>query len=405
MNRIARTLAVAAFPILIVASAASAAGRRPAGSPPAAAETGAPADAPSPPAAAVASPAEASVPVRPEASATVLSEPAPRIVFESTGHDFGEAVGVEKVEHVYRFRNEGQADLRIDKVSTTCGCTAALVSSKVVPPGGTGEIGATFTIGGRQGKQVKHIYVYSNDPAEPKVCLTIEGTVIPPLLVEPQTVILQDRPAESSKTVRISQTLPEELTLGEPATRLNLVTAALREEPPENGKRRYLLEVALKTDVETGRHFESVSIPTNSAAKPTLQIPVRITVSGEIVAQPSRISLGQLAPGGEIARSITVASTRDREFAVLKAEIDNPAFRISPQGPLEPAKSRTFTVTGAPPSETGGVRAKAVFTLDHPKQKTIEVPIYGWMRRSAPRAVQAPPPEGRIPSPAPAARP
>jgi hypothetical protein len=405
MKRILRVLTLFALSILIAAPASFAAGRRPAGLPPAAAETETPADAPPSPAADIASPAEVIAPAQPETSATIPSGPMPRIVFDSTTHDFGEALGVEKVEHVYRFRNEGRADLKIDKVSTTCGCTAALVSSKIVPPGGAGEIGATFTIGGRQGKQVKHIYVYSNDPAEPKVCLTIEGTVIPPLLVEPQTVILQDRPAESSKTVRISQTLPEELTLGEPATRLNLVTAALREEPPENGKRRYLLEVSLKADVETGRHFENVRIPTNSAAKPTLQIPVRITVSGEIAAQPSRISLGQLAPGQEVARSITVASTRDREFAVLKAEIDNPAFRISPQGPLESAKSRTFTVTGAPGSGPGGVRAKAVFTLDHPKQKTIEVPIYGWLRRSAPRAAQAPPPGGRIPSPSPAARP
>lgn len=401
MHRIARAVAFVSVSILIAASDSSAAGRRPQGPVPAPAGEKAPA-----PSAVRARPA-AVAPVQPAATppAATPSGPQPRIVFESLVHNFGEAIGVEKVEHVFRFRNEGRADLLVDKVSTTCGCTAALISSKIVPPGGAGEISTAFTVGERQGKQIKHINVYTNDPVEPKLCLTLEGTVVPPLSVDPPTVFLQDRPGESSRAVRISQTLPQELTLGEPVTRLNLVTAVLREEPPEGGKKRYTLEVALKPEVEPGRHFENVSMPTNYVAKPTLQIPVRLTVRGEIAVQPSRISLGQLQPGQEIARSITLSSTRDREFRVLKAKIDNAAFRISPEVPPATAKSYTFTVTGAPTSETGGVRTKAIFTLDHPKQGTIEVPIYGWLRRSAPPATRQPFSREGSASPAPSARP
>ena len=337
-------------------------------------------------------------------SAATPEGPQPKIVFEELKHDFGEAMGVEKVEHIYKFKNDGPGELKVDRVSTTCGCTAALISSKVIPPGGKGEIKTTFTVGGRQGKQTKHIYVFSNDPLEPKACLTLEGTIIPPLAVEPSNVMLQDKKSESSRTVKISQTMPEELTIEEPTTRLNLVTAKLRTDPPENGKKRYTIEITLKPDLETGRYSENVTVGTNCKTKPKIEIPVRITVNGDITASPSRISLGQIAPGQEVTRSITLASTRDQAFTILKIEIDNAAFTISPSTPPALAQTYTFTVTGKPESATGGIRAKVTFTLDHPKQKTIEVPIYGWLRvertpvppHAAPQGSPAPAAAGQV---------
>lgn len=339
----------------------------------------------------------------PARSSPSHAAPQPKIVFKETRYGFGEVVGAEKIEHVFEFRNEGAGELRVDKVSTTCACTAALVSSKVIPPGGGGEIKTTFNVGGRQGKQVKHIYVYSNDPAEPKACLLIEGTIIPPLGVEPPIVVLQDTPAESARTVRISQTLPQGLELKEPAVRLGMVAARLSREAPENGRNRYSLEIALKPDLDRGRYVDKVTLETNCAAKPMIEIPVRITVNGEITASPSRISLGQMHPGQEVTRSVTLSSARGKEFAVLKAESDNPAFAIAPSAPLPPAKERTFTVTGRPSAEVAGVKATITFTLDHPKLRTIEVPIYGWMRIEHP-PFPAPGAGAARPAPPPGAR-
>ncbi|MEI6632235.1 MAG: DUF1573 domain-containing protein [Chlamydiota bacterium] len=422
MKLFARSAALCIALIFALFTIAAAMGRKPTG-PPAAPARGKPA-MPSLPVTVVpapearhdvpAAPVPAASPVHPVSVAGAPHEtpqpaatpkgPQPKIVFEELKHDFGEVVGVEKVEHIYRFRNNGPGELKVDKVSTTCGCTAALISSKEIPPGGKGEIKTTFTVGGRQGKQTKHIYVFSNDPIEPKACLILEGTIIPPLAVEPANVMLQDTKSESARTVRILQTMPEELTIEEPTTRLNLVTAKLRSDQPENGKKRYTIEITLKPDLETGRYSENLTVVTNCKTKPKIEIPVRITVNGDITASPSRISLGQLAPGQEVTRSITLASTRDQAFTILKIEIDNAAFTISPSTPPAPAQTYTFTVTGKPESATGGVRATVTFTLDHPKQKTIEVPIYGWLRvertpvppRAAPQGSPAPAAAGQV---------
>ena len=334
-------------------------------------------------------------PAAPERTAVPAGKQ-PKIVFAEKEHDFGKLMGVEKVDHVFKFRNEGKGDLKIDKVNTSCGCTAALLSANVVPPGGNGEIKTTFTVGGRQGQQTKHIYVVSNDPNEPRATITIKGFIIPPVGIEPSSVFLQPKDTPSASTVKISQTMEEELKLGEVTARLNLVNTQIKEEAPENGKKRYAVEISLKPDIEPGRYFENITITTNCATKPKIEIPVRITVRGDIEAAPSRINLGSLSTGQEISRTITLSNTKGQLFKVTRVEVENKDFVIRPEPSSTPSPSHTFTLAGKPSAPSGGVRTKIVFYLDHPKQKKVEVTAYGYIRQEK---SPVPAQEGRRESP------
>jgi len=328
--------------------------------------------------------------------------PQPKIVFEQKEYDFGEVIGVDKVEHIFKFTNEGKGELKIDKVNTTCGCTAALLSANTVPSGGKGEVTATFTVGGRQGAQTKHIYVLSNDPADPKATLTIKGTITPQVSVEPSSISISDKEKDTSRTVTIAQTTDESLTLGEITARLNLVTTKVTEGTPEKGKKRYTLEIGLKPDTNPGRYFETVSVATNLKAKPKIDINVRIAVNGDIQATPSRINLGSLKPGQEISKTISLNNIKGQPFKVEAIEIDNKEFTISPAAPVAAAESHTFTLTGKAPAATQGVvRAKILFKTDNPKQKEIEASLYGYVPKETGGAQ---PPEGEkteAPAPAP----
>ncbi|MCX6340562.1 MAG: DUF1573 domain-containing protein [Candidatus Aureabacteria bacterium] len=326
--------------------------------------------------------------------------PQPKIVFEKKEYDFGEVIGVDKVEHIYKFTNEGKGDLKIDKVNTTCGCTAALLSANTVPPGGKGEVTATFTVGGRQGAQTKHIYVLSNDPADPKATLTLKGTITPQVSVEPSSISISDKEKDTSRTVTIAQTTDESLTLGEISQRLNLVTTKLTEGTPEKGKKRYTLEIGLKPDTNPGRYFETVSVATNLKAKPKIDINVRIVVNGDIQATPSRINLGSLKPGQEISKTIALNNIKGQPFKVEAVEIDNKDFTITPAAPVAAAETHTFTLTGKAPAATQGVvRAKIIFKTDNPKQKEIEASLYGYIPKETGGA--QPPEDEKTAAPAP----
>lgn len=328
-------------------------------------------------------PAKAAEPGAPAPAATPDGKQ-PKIVFEEKEYDFGKIMGADKVEHVFKFRNEGKADLKIDKVNTTCGCTAALLSANMVPAGGNGEVKATFTVGSRQGQQTKHIYVLSNDPITSRMTLTIKGFIVPPVDVDPSSVFLQPKDTVCMKAVKISQTMDEELKLGDITSRLNLVNTQVKELPSEGGKKRYSLEISLKPDIEAGKYFENVTVTTNCAAKPKIDIPVRITAKGDIEAVPSRVNLGSLETNKEVSRPITVSNIKGQSFKVERVEVENKDFSVKPEASTTSATSHKFTLTVKPSAQSGGVRTKIIFHLDHPKQKKVEATAYGYIQKEKP---------------------
>ncbi|RYJ42903.1 DUF1573 domain-containing protein [Flavobacterium beibuense] len=86
----------------------------------------------------------------------------PVIKFETTEHDFGTIKQGDKVEYVYKFTNEGAADLVISQVKPSCGCTAPEWTKTPVAPGASGEIKVVFDSNGKSGKQSKTVNVHSN---------------------------------------------------------------------------------------------------------------------------------------------------------------------------------------------------------------------------------------------------
>lgn len=101
----------------------------------------------------------------------------PKVVFKETQFDFGKIKQGEVVIHEFIFRNEGQSPLKINRVTTSCGCTAALVSEKEIAPGKEGRLKVTFDSHGYSDKVVKYIYFDCNDPETPQVELIITATV------------------------------------------------------------------------------------------------------------------------------------------------------------------------------------------------------------------------------------
>ena len=101
----------------------------------------------------------------------------PKISFNETAHDFGkfkEADG--KVTYKFEFVNTGGADLIIQNVTASCGCTAPRWTREPVPPGAKGYVAATYNPAGRPGSFRKYVTVISNsNPGS--VRLTISGEV------------------------------------------------------------------------------------------------------------------------------------------------------------------------------------------------------------------------------------
>jgi hypothetical protein len=103
----------------------------------------------------------------------------PRIRVEPAAFDFGKAAPNKTLRKEFSIRNFGNEDLVIESVSTTCGCTAALMESKVVKPGGTTPLRVSLETRTYKGRVMRSVLVRSNDPQADLLEVKVEATVEP----------------------------------------------------------------------------------------------------------------------------------------------------------------------------------------------------------------------------------
>jgi hypothetical protein len=102
----------------------------------------------------------------------------PKIFSPKTDHEFGEILEGQLVTHEYEIKNIGNAELKIDKVRASCGCTAAQQVANSLKPGESTKIKVEFDSHGRMGLQEKTVYVFTNDPNTPQLKLTFNATIV-----------------------------------------------------------------------------------------------------------------------------------------------------------------------------------------------------------------------------------
>ncbi len=123
-----------------------------------------------------------------------LSFGQPRIEIAHGGAiDFGTYYsGLKKVYHAVTVRNIGTDTLIISKVIANCGCTAALSSALVVPPGDSTNIKITFTIGSYRGDVGKQVRVLSNDTSRPTSYINFAVHILDVLAPTPDYMYFYD---------------------------------------------------------------------------------------------------------------------------------------------------------------------------------------------------------------------
>lgn len=203
----------------------------------------------------------------------------PNIQFSQPQFDFGVVYQGEKVGHAFEFVNAGQDPLVIDRVRSSCGCTAVLVSEKNLAPGETGHIQANFDSSRFRGDVSKTIYLYSNDPVKPVLQLTIKGNVRERVAVEPAQVNFGAVSAKKTLTSRVvlRNQGEQSVTLGKPSTTAKELKAEISKHVLAEGE-EVSLELMLTPKPGTIRFSGYVIVPVEGAQKEQLRIPVYASV-------------------------------------------------------------------------------------------------------------------------------
>ena len=103
---------------------------------------------------------------------TACSNGAPQIDLEVAVIDFGEVVNGEIVSRDVLVHNTGDAELIVDSVSTSCGCTSATLDPMTILAGETGNLHIEMDTGAHgpelTGSLVRQVFLTSNDATQPE---------------------------------------------------------------------------------------------------------------------------------------------------------------------------------------------------------------------------------------------
>lgn len=102
---------------------------------------------------------------------------APIIEAEHRIQDIGSVKTDSQAKTDFLLYNKGGKHLRISAVETSCGCTVAKISKKVIAPGDFTRIRVALDTSLKMGNLRKKVTVFSNDPERPQLALFVTGTV------------------------------------------------------------------------------------------------------------------------------------------------------------------------------------------------------------------------------------
>ena len=291
----------------------------------------------------------------------------PRARFEARTHDFGHVEQGSVVRHSFRFRNQGDAALNVVGMRNACDCTAAVAGPETVPAGGEGAVEVTFDTAALHGAQRRTVTVYTNDPTQRVLILTLRGEVGLDVAVAPSALYVGSLPRGAvieHDVAVLSREGTRKVTSVESSGRVVRVVPAAEGE----------LALAIAMDAPLGDFAEDVLLYTMSHRRPLLRVHVRGTVQPDVVVSPAELTLHDGAPAAAVRRLLITNLRPDRPIHVTGAELDERLGRAGVENVIEGLRYRV-EVRLNDPLPAGERKGTLVVRTDHPEQPRIEVPV------------------------------
>ncbi len=109
----------------------------------------------------------------------------PRLTVETTKINLGDVVNGEIITRDVTVQNTGEAELVIEAISTSCGCTQATLEPMIIPPGGNGTLHIAFDSGAHgpelTGALIRQVFINTNDPRQPETVIEVAAHILPPV--------------------------------------------------------------------------------------------------------------------------------------------------------------------------------------------------------------------------------
>src|SRR5579863_2092302 len=277
---------------------------------------------------------------------------APKAVAVEPIFDAGEISKGDKVTHDFSIRNEGTATLELTDVRPACGCTVASYD-KQIAPGAVGKIHTVLdTTQIPSGPTGKGLSVFTNDPANPEVQLTIHLKVVPYVDVKPGYAkfnVVRGM-TETAKMVETLYGLDSQLTaITGVDSPYPFVSATFREAQegeklPDIKGKQWRIEIVLAPDAPVGPIAGNVMVHTNHPKQTVVPIPVTGFVRPTIAVTPPVGDYGTLKVDGPVTRTLHIKSFATEPIHLTSVESSSKSIQAVVK-PLQDGREYDIAIT------------------------------------------------------------
>jgi len=290
-------------------------------------------------------------------------------------YNFGKVVAGQVVTHEFPIRNTGSGDLRIINTSPSCGCTVASVTPSVIAPGATALMKVEFDTSGFAGEKTKTVEVVTDDPASPRVGVSLKGSVLPGATVEPQVVefgrlIPGDPPATREK--------PFIIRLPHGSGAVAKVTSAspfVEISERSKGELEAAYVVRLKPSLPQGHFRDRVVVEFSGSIPEPINVPITALVEGDIALNPPTVSFGVVSGAKPMERRVAFEYRAKEPLTINRVTTSDSAVSAFYQ-PSGKGMNGTIIVKLDPQRVRGDLKATVEISTNHPSQPVTLLNIY-----------------------------
>jgi hypothetical protein len=151
----------------------------------------------------------------------------------------------KEIRASFNVTNKGDKRVRIARVKTSCGCTGSIIDRKILEPGDSTEIVATFSKGKRQGLNRLQLEVFID--SQPEAVATLRMNVQIPTLIEAMPKIVYWTPSSSKSERQVTLTLDQRYLDEIEKIEYDSEKLSVTEEPDPSGNATRILKILPKS--------------------------------------------------------------------------------------------------------------------------------------------------------------
>jgi len=308
----------------------------------------------------------------------------PKAVVVEPIADVGSVAKGDNAAHDFAIKNEGTGDLQITNVQPACGCTVARYD-KTIAPGKTGSVHVLVDTTTFSGAIAKYVTVYTNDPDNPQIQLTVKAKVEPYIAIKPgyaRFIVVRGEAQQGVITQSLSATDGQSFDITGvdspmPALKVTYHEATGKDRQPDAKGKQWRVDMALSNDTApVGAIATYVTVHTTHPKQKLVEIPVSGFVRPIIAVTPPVADFGKLDLKEPRRFTFDLKNYATEQIKLTSIDTGGKAVGAELQ-PVEPGRHYSVHLTLRPDMAKGPFEGKLMVHTDSPKIPVVEVAYRG----------------------------